>query len=457
MFNMYMVKVHIENDTLYIKPFVLKVLLGVFFVQLPIDCAFTFFQNCSIIVKEGIKVLIFKNNGGIEMLYYTNSLIKRLGNNLVYYRTKEDIGLTAGILLLEKASDYDPDFLCIATPNVCLEVLRTYDVGFLICAGDSEEVKSVVLNNNITLFITDLDMIPLANLLNKFYRDHSASRSGKNSFQRLFSRIISGTGDSDESLMLDLRSLPLPVKKNMRLIIIRSEAFLASEGEGPLISLLTPVRSFFPNANIAVMPDEIVVLLSSETQYCPLEFEKSDFEKILSENHAVAMIGNPFTSLNAMRVMYSHTRRMLPIALAVKLPDEIRCMTFARYTQYNVIDICAKAIPEFLHSGDVVFLCHPGVLALTRYDRAFGTNMRDVMFHYLMNDRNIARTGKKLFMHRNTLIYKVKKIEELIGESMDDPYLRHNLIFSCLLLRYREMYQKEGISLTTFEPPKKKH
>ncbi len=296
-------------------------------------------------------------------------------------------------------------------------------------------------------------MIPYT--FNRFFKSNDDPVK-ENSFQPLFSKIVTGTSESDDYMMLALQSLPTPVKKNMRLILVRPEGYPISGGDIAMMTLAGSISEFFPDANIAVMADEIVVLLSSEIQYCPLEFAIDDFEKTLKSNHAIAMIGNPYTSIRAMRVMYSYSRRMFPIALAVKLPNEIRCMTFARYTQYNVIDICARALPGMLNGGDVVFLCHPGVLTLTRYDRAFGTNLRDVMFHYLMSDRSIAKTSEKLFMHRNTLIYKVKKIEELIGESMDDPYLRHNLIFSCLLLRYRELYQKEGITLTTFEPAKKR-
>ena len=104
-----------------------------------------------------------------------------------------------------------------------------------------------------------------------------------------------------------------------------------------------------------------------------------------------------------------------------------------------------------MDTDDVVFLCHNGVLTLTRYDRAYQNNLRDVLFYYLMNDRSISRTSSQMYMHRNTLIYKVKQIEELLGESLDDPYTRHSLIFSCLLLRYRELYQKEGVILSPME------
>lgn len=275
------------------------------------------------------------------------------------------------------------------------------------------------------------------------------------SFQLLFSRILTENGDSDDLLMDMLQKLSSPPGPYMRLILVRSQFFFDGIEDTSLDSLLPAIRAFFPKEHIAVTSKDIVILLSSHVLYCPITFSIPEFEKVLDKIHATAMIANPFTSIMAMRVMFRQCQRMFPIALSVRLDNENLCFTFARYTQYNVIDICASAIPNILGGSDVVILCHPSVLVITRYDRAHGTNLRDIMFHYLMNDRSITLTSSQLFMHRNTTINKIKKIEELIGESMDDPYLRHNLIFSCLLLRYRERYQKEGVLLSPFHPAEK--
>ncbi|MBP2659918.1 MAG: transcriptional regulator, CdaR, partial [Firmicutes bacterium] len=36
-------------------------------------------------------------------------------------------------------------------------------------------------------------------------------------------------------------------------------------------------------------------------------------------------------------------------------------------------------------------------------------------------------TAKRLYVHRNTLDYRLKKIEEITGRSLDDPYDRLTL------------------------------
>ena len=214
------------------------------------------------------------------MLVYSQSLIKRLGSNLCHYILKDTLCRSTGVLLLETAKDYDPEFICIATPLVCKEVLEKGKSGYLICAGYSDELCKIKPDNNISFFVTNLDMIPLANLLNKFFRDHSGTASKENSFQALFSKIISSSADSDDSLMMALKNLPKPPLKHLRLILVRSEIYTENDGSDILYSLLEPVKKFFPNTNIALMPDEIVILLSSEIQHCPIEFSKTDFEKL---------------------------------------------------------------------------------------------------------------------------------------------------------------------------------
>ena len=45
------------------------------------------------------------------------------------------------------------------------------------------------------------------------------------------------------------------------------------------------------------------------------------------------------------------------------------------------------------------------------------------------------------------MLYKVRKIESVIGQSLDDPILRERLLFSYRVLEYMRQYRKEDILL----------
>ena len=79
------------------------------------------------------------------------------------------------------------------------------------------------------------------------------------------------------------------------------------------------------------------------------------------------------------------------------------------------------------------------------YDKKNGTNLVQVLQTYLVHERNTTETAKALFIHRNTMLYKIHKIEEVIGCSLDDPMLRERLLFSCRVLEYMTRYCKEDI------------
>ena len=97
--------------------------------------------------------------------------------------------------------------------------------------------------------------------------------------------------------------------------------------------------------------------------------------------------------------------------------------------------------------NDILYLCHPAVLTLTRYDRAYNNNLRDTLFTYLMHDRSISETSRKLFQHRNTTIYKINQIQEMVNDDLENPYTRHQLILSCMIIRYLERCQHVSIDL----------
>ena len=98
------------------------------------------------------------------------------------------------------------------------------------------------------------------------------------------------------------------------------------------------------------------------------------------------------------------------------------------------------------HDG-IVYLAHPAVVALTRYDRNHNDNLRDVLYFYLINDRSITNTASALYMHRNTVLNKVRKINQILGLDLDDRHLRQRLLFSCQLIHYFEDITKKGLKL----------
>ncbi|GFN23726.1 PucR family transcriptional regulator [Thermanaeromonas sp. C210] len=81
-------------------------------------------------------------------------------------------------------------------------------------------------------------------------------------------------------------------------------------------------------------------------------------------------------------------------------------------------------------------LCHPLVLKLKEYDEKNNTEYVRCLYTYLQNGLNISQTAKKLFIHRNTLTYRLSRIFEILGtDSLREEEL-FLFFFSCLIAEY---------------------
>lgn len=75
-------------------------------------------------------------------------------------------------------------------------------------------------------------------------------------------------------------------------------------------------------------------------------------------------------------------------------------------------------------------LIHPMIRKLQKYDEENGVNYLETFKVYLNNRCNAAETSEQLYMHRNTLLHRIKRIEELLGHTLEDWTLRRVLLFS---------------------------
>ena len=79
-------------------------------------------------------------------------------------------------------------------------------------------------------------------------------------------------------------------------------------------------------------------------------------------------------------------------------------------------------------------LIHPAISCLLDYDKENQTDFLDTLMVYLECERNYADTARALFIHRNSLLYRIQRIQALTGLDLDDPSIRLHLILSLKML-----------------------
>jgi len=76
------------------------------------------------------------------------------------------------------------------------------------------------------------------------------------------------------------------------------------------------------------------------------------------------------------------------------------------------------------------WFCHPAVQLLRRYDLENQTELCHTLRVYLECERSYVKTAKQLYIHRNSLLYRIQRIQELTCLDFSDPSTRLHLLMS---------------------------
>jgi len=74
---------------------------------------------------------------------------------------------------------------------------------------------------------------------------------------------------------------------------------------------------------------------------------------------------------------------------------------------------------------------------IIEYDQKNETNMLSTLYMYFKQNGDINRTAEKLFIHPNSLRYRLKKIEELSEKNLQNYEDNLNLFIACKIARIR--------------------
>ncbi|UYO64115.1 helix-turn-helix domain-containing protein [Acetobacterium wieringae] len=90
----------------------------------------------------------------------------------------------------------------------------------------------------------------------------------------------------------------------------------------------------------------------------------------------------------------------------------------------------------FSKKAELAAMCHPGLLNLQAYDAVHDTNLVQTLVTYLKHERHSLSTATALHIHRNTLSYRLEKIDQLFSFNLDDAFERERILLTLNILSY---------------------
>ncbi len=79
-------------------------------------------------------------------------------------------------------------------------------------------------------------------------------------------------------------------------------------------------------------------------------------------------------------------------------------------------------------------ICHPALRKLLKYDQEHNTDYALTLKSYLQNERSNIKTATDLNLHRNSLSYRLTRLEEILDADLEQPEVRLHLLISLKIL-----------------------
>lgn len=89
-----------------------------------------------------------------------------------------------------------------------------------------------------------------------------------------------------------------------------------------------------------------------------------------------------------------------------------------------------RYLVRYTHSTCKRFFYHPAIAAIQEYDQTNQTQLLYTLYRFLANDRNYAKTAQEMFLHRNTVQYRIERLQDFFSLDLDNIELRLHLLIS---------------------------
>lgn len=145
-------------------------------------------------------------------------------------------------------------------------------------------------------------------------------------------------------------------------------------------------------------------------------------------------IGSCCTSLSAIQLSFEHAAHALEHA-HLSGEEENICV----YGQMGVY----RLLMSLQHREVLTSFCRDYAELLWQYDKVQGSNLINNTLIYLEENGNVVKAAKRLYLHRNTLLYRLQKVQEITGLNLECAHDRLSLHIALLAeVLFRNTVQK---------------
>ena len=193
--------------------------------------------------------------------------------------------------------------------------------------------------------------------------------------------------------------------------------------------VISQFEALMPGSKAVVYNGQIVLITTRRSSQRISAEEIRAFSAYCKKESLFCGMSNPFRGVANLQKYYTQALRALELGTQNEnLP------ALYPYANYAVSHI----LSQFCQKEDRDVFLHPAVKRLLEYDEKKNGNLTETLYQYLLWERNLMLTAQKMYLHRNTLSYRLNKIQELTQVDLEEAETRQYLLWSLHVCNNKE-------------------
>jgi len=243
--------------------------------------------------------------------------------------------------------------------------------------------------------------------------------------ENLILDLLKGDYSSKENILERMKYTKWRMPSKMYILTIQYNSYEDTFSLIPYIR--ETLTRLFTEEEAVFYENKLVFILGCEAGVYINECDLGTFEAFLRKNSLKAGISQEFSDIMELKQRFAQS--VDAISIGKKAGKDEAIYLYENYGIYHMIQLAGE-------NRDVEDFCHPAVLKLKKYDQKHKTEYLKTVYAYISNMKNLVATADSLFIHRNTLSYRMTKIYELLGDCLEDDEIAMKFYFSYKILEY---------------------
>lgn len=227
-----------------------------------------------------------------------------------------------------------------------------------------------------------------------------------------------------QEISLRLKTLHFP--EHMQVLFLRSKQNMDHQKMKDSIVLI--FKNTFSDSHITFVDKGVVVLITYPSDASSQSILLKKYRSLSEEHDFYIGVSNAFDSIESFVTYYHQAHSAL--TLGMKLGSDSRLFL---YETYEVFDL----FTQINNSSLLKKYIHPALPILQKTDLENHSDLYKTLFLYVEHGCSIKLTSEALFIHRNSLVYRLNRIEELCHINYSDIQtlflLRLSFLIDCFI------------------------